>query len=185
MSEHESQITVIGPDTQIKGEMTFERTARILGRFEGQVSSGGELQVGSTAECVASLDASTVVVDGNVEGNVAARDRIQLNSTARVNGDVVAEKLIVAEGASFNGRCCVGPEAVAELQARNGSADAHAGHSREQVAPQGRPAERPLPEVKTTTNGSAFDWVGTTGNGETGKDTNGWGPRTNAADGAA
>ena len=45
-----------------------------------------------------------------------ARDRIQLNSTARVNGDVVAEKLIGAEGASFNGRCCVGPEAVAEMR---------------------------------------------------------------------
>ena len=50
MSEHE-QITVIGPDTRIKGEMSFERTARILGRFEGKVTTSGELQVGASAHC--------------------------------------------------------------------------------------------------------------------------------------
>ncbi|MDQ7012262.1 MAG: polymer-forming cytoskeletal protein [Planctomycetota bacterium] len=192
MSEHEPQITVIGPDTQIKGEMTFERTARILGRFEGKITSGGELQVGATAECVASLDATTIIVDGHVEGNVAASDRIQLNSTARVNGDVVAEKLIVAEGASFNGRCCVGPEAVAELQTRNAAAaspDARAQQPRENGTTQSRPVERPIPEVKPAgTNAAAFDWVGKAGNGEANEvsnGTNGWGPRTTAADGAA
>ena len=183
MSEHESQITVIGPDTHIKGEMSFERTARILGRFEGMVTSGGELQVGASAECTASLEAETVIVDGHVEGNVMARDRIQLNSTARVNGDVVAEKLIVAEGASFNGRCCVGPEAVAEMRTRAGATEA-------------RPTERPIPETKTTktidskateAKASAFDWVGKSGGtDEERQTTGGWGPRsTTVADGAA
>ena len=188
MSEHESQITVIGPDTHIKGEMSFERTARILGRFEGQVTSGGELQVGASAECTASLEAETVIVDGHVEGNVMARDRIQLNSTARVTGDVVAEKLIVAEGASFSGRCCVGPEAVAEMRTRIGTTET-------------RPTERPVPETKTTgttenrtidskateAKASAFDWVGKSGGTDEERQTSGgWGPRsTTVADGAA
>ena len=181
MSEHESQITVIGPDTFIKGEMTFERTARILGRFEGVVSSGGELQIGASAECTASLEAETVIVDGHVEGNVMARDRIQLNSTARVNGDVVAEKLIVAEGASFNGRCCVGPEAVAEMRARNAAPEARP------AAKDARPADRPTPEVKTVgTKPSSFDWVGKAGASDEGRQAaSGWGPRSTVADGAA
>jgi len=184
MTEQEQQVTVIGPDTQIKGEMTFERTAKILGRFEGHVTSGGELQVGATAHCTASLDAATVIVDGQVEGNIAARDLIQLNRSARVSGDVVAEKLVVAEGASFSGRCCVGPDAVAEMQAKD------AANGVTQATPQlQRTGERPTVEVKANSNGaSAFDWVGKQGDAggalEQGK-SSGWGPRTAATDGAA
>ena len=191
MSEHESQITVIGPDTHIKGEMSFERTARILGRFEGQVTSGGELQVGASAECTASLEAETVIVDGHVEGNVMARDRIQLNSTARVTGDVVAEKLIVAEGASFSGRCCVGPEAVAEMRTRIGTTETRP--IPETRTTDNRTTEPRTTEAKTTeartTDGkaSAFDWVGKSGGtDEERQSSGGWGPRsTTVADGAA
>ena len=35
--------TVIGADTHIKGDMTFETTARLLGTFEGKIASKGEL----------------------------------------------------------------------------------------------------------------------------------------------
>jgi cytoskeletal protein CcmA (bactofilin family) len=141
MSEHE-QITVIGPDTRIKGEMSFERTARILGRFEGKVTTSGELQVGSSAHCQAALEAGTVIVDGTVDGDILARERVQLNGSARVNGDVVAEKLIVAEGASFSGHCRVGPEAVKNASSPKAPS----------VVEETRAAAKPT--------GPKFDWVG-------------------------
>src|SRR5204863_1119835 len=46
-----------------------------------------------------------------VEGNVTARERIQLNTKARVMGDLVANTLVVADGASFVGHCRVGGDA--------------------------------------------------------------------------
>ncbi len=67
--------TVIGPDTQIKGDMVFESTARILGKFEGSISSKGELQIANGASCKAAVEASKVLVDGDVEGNLIARER--------------------------------------------------------------------------------------------------------------
>lgn len=164
MSDQETQITVIGPDTRIKGEMSFERTARILGQFEGRVQSTGELQIGTSAQCQATLEASTVIVDGTVEGNIVARDRIQLNGSARVNGDVVAEKLVVAEGASFNGRCRVGPEAVAE-------AERNTPEPRATAAPRVAPSE----PAESTNGGASFDWVESkSAPTPTGA---GWGPR--------
>jgi len=111
MPEALSSMTVIGPDTQIKGELTFDTAARILGRVEGKVTSKGELQIGETAVCKAALDAGKVTIDGTVEGNVSARERVQLNGKARVTGDISALTLVVAEGASFVGHCRVGPEA--------------------------------------------------------------------------
>lgn len=109
----EMQTTVIGKDAKIKGEMTFEQSARILGTFEGKIIAKGDVQVGEGAICRASVDATTVMVDGLIEGDVIARERVELTSKARVKGDLCATALVVADGASFVGHCRVGPEATA------------------------------------------------------------------------
>jgi cytoskeletal protein CcmA (bactofilin family) len=106
-----TQMTVIGPDTQIKGEMTFNSTAKLMGMFEGKITAKGELQVAEGATCKASVDAGKVMVDGVVEGNVTATERVQLNAKSRMKGDLVALRLIVAEGAAFTGHVSVGPDA--------------------------------------------------------------------------
>lgn len=112
MAEIGSQTTVIGADTKIKGDMSFDGTARILGSFEGSISAKGELQIAESATCRATVEAGKVMVDGNVEGNMTARERVELTAKARVKGDVVAARLVVAEGASFTGHCTVGTDAV-------------------------------------------------------------------------
>lgn len=109
----EAQTTVIGRDAKIKGEMTFEQSARILGTFEGKISAKGEVQVGEGAVCRASVEATTVMVDGLIEGDVLARERVELTAKARVKGDLCAAALVVADGASFVGHCRVGPDATA------------------------------------------------------------------------
>jgi cytoskeletal protein CcmA (bactofilin family) len=172
MSDHDAQITVIGPDTRIKGEMSFERTARLLGHFEGRVTTPGELQIGASAHCKAALEAGTLIVDGQVEGDVLARERVQLNGTAKVVGDIVAERLIVSEGASFSGHCRIGPEAVAAAKPKPGVAIA-----------QPKPLA-PLPEPKAAT-GPKFDWVGQPVTTDAASKT-GWGPvHRQPAEGAA
>lgn len=114
MSEAQSNMTVIGQGTHIKGEMSFDRTARILGSFEGKVSSAGEIQIGDSALCKADVEAATVLVDGTVEGNIIATDRVQLNAGAKVVGDITAPTMIVASGATIIGACRVGGQASAK-----------------------------------------------------------------------
>ena len=117
MAESISNTTVIGTDTIIKGEMTFESSAKILGKFEGKLTAKGELQVGQGAQCKATVDAGTIIIDGEIEGNVTARERAKLNSSAKVIGDITAKTLIVAEGATFTGRCHVGADALERIAA--------------------------------------------------------------------
>lgn len=119
----ESQMTVIGADTRIKGEMSFDTTARLLGQFEGKIHAKGELQVADGAQCRASVDAGKVVVDGMVEGNVSAREKIELTARAKMKGDIAAAKLVVAEGATLQGHVTVGPEA-AKMAAATGAVEA-------------------------------------------------------------
>lgn len=108
----DSEITIVGSDSHFKGELTFERTAKINGKFDGTINGKGELQVSQNALCNASVQAGAVSVDGRVEGNVQANDTVRLNGSGVVKGDITAAKMVMQEGASFYGVCAVGPDAA-------------------------------------------------------------------------
>ncbi len=133
-----TQTTVIGADTHIKGDMTFDGTARLLGTFEGTITAKGELQIAQGATCKAAVDAAKVTVDGDVDGNVTARDRVELTAKAKMKGDVVASRLVVAEGASFVGHCTVGPEAAKNFKHDGAHVEPKVG-----VTPRPDPAGKP------------------------------------------
>lgn len=116
------EMTVIGADTLIRGEMTFTGSARILGRFEGKIHSQGRVEIGQTAECKANVEAGTIIVDGVIEGDVIAHERLELRGTSQIRGDLTAAKLVASEGASFTGQCSVGPEAVKNVKSMGDAA---------------------------------------------------------------
>ncbi|MCC6682288.1 MAG: polymer-forming cytoskeletal protein [Phycisphaeraceae bacterium] len=115
------ETTVVGADSHFKGELTFERTAKIIGRFDGKISGNGILNVAPNAQCKADVTASGVQVDGNIEGNVACKDTVKLNGSGVVRGDITAAKMVMAEGAAFYGMCNVGPESSKQPAGRGGS----------------------------------------------------------------
>lgn len=141
MAESSNNVTVIGPDTHIKGEMSFDNNCKLLGRFEGTIRAKGDLHVAEGATCRAEVHTSNIAIDGTVEGNVTATEKIQLNAKSKMTGDLVAGKLIVSEGATFDGHVSVGPEAIkaATGEAGRGGATGKAqgqGQSQSQGQPQ-------------------------------------------------
>lgn len=130
MAEGQSNETIIGADTIIKGDMTVESRARILGVFEGTIRAKGHIQVADKGRCKASVEAGLIHVDGVVEGNMTAKDKVELNASAKVKGDLVAPKLVVAEGAAFTGHVNVGPDA-----AKGGASGAAGGGAPQKDAP--------------------------------------------------
>jgi len=104
--------TIIGPDANFKGEMTFDKGMRIHGRMEGKITTAGRVHVAKEAKVQADVDAGSLLVEGEVHGNLAASDRIELKNSARYEGDLRASKLVVEEGAVFSGHVTVGPDAV-------------------------------------------------------------------------
>lgn len=143
------EMTVIGPDTQIKGEMYFEKSARILGTFEGKIAAQGEVQIGSGAQCNAAVEAERIIVDGNVNGPIIARDRLTLTANAKVQGDLTAGTLVVAEGASFVGQCNVGPHAQ-ELGKKAGNTERTTQHqttTQPSTAPSSQSEPKPAMDI--------------------------------------
>jgi len=105
-------LTVLGADAKFKGELTLEGVGKIHGVFEGSIRAG-ELQISEGATCHASVEGNTILIEGTHQGDLVARDCLQLSNRANVQGDVTATALAVAQGATFIGRCIVGPDALA------------------------------------------------------------------------
>lgn len=103
--------TVIGADAIFKGELAFEKGVRVDGRVEGKIATKGHLAVSQGGQLQADVDAGSIIIEGEVKGNLTAGDRVELRKSARLKGDITASKLLVMEGAAFNGHCSIGPEA--------------------------------------------------------------------------
>ena len=104
--------TILGPDANFKGELSFDKGMRLMGKFEGKVNTPGRIHVAKEAKMSADVEAGGIVVEGEVHGNLSANDRIEMKNSARYEGDLRASKLIVEEGAAFSGHVTVGPDAV-------------------------------------------------------------------------
>jgi len=104
--------TIIGPDASFKGELTFEKGMRLMGKFEGRITTTGRVHIAKEARMQAEVESGAIIVEGEVKGNLTASDRIELKQTARLEGDLRATKMTVEEGAVFSGHVTIGPDAV-------------------------------------------------------------------------
>lgn len=91
--------------SHFKGELSFEETFRIDGRFEGKIPSGSELVIGDSAEVDAEIRVERVSINGALKGSVHATERIEIHPRARVTADLHAPVLRIEEGAYFQGSC--------------------------------------------------------------------------------
>jgi cytoskeletal protein CcmA (bactofilin family) len=132
--------TILGPDATFKGELSFEKGLRLQGKFEGKINTAGKLHVAREAKMQADVEAGAITVEGDVRGNLSAADRIELKASARYEGDLRASKLVVDEGAAFNGHVTVGPDAV-----KGGGPRPQGGGQQQQRPAPSAPQQQPQP----------------------------------------
>ncbi len=107
-NDHNQQIdTLIGAHSVITGELSFEGSVRIDGRFKGNIHADkdGTLIVSEGAIIQGEVRVPSLVLHGTIDGNVFTKEKLQLGSTGCLNGDVQYNILSLAEGSSINGRC--------------------------------------------------------------------------------
>jgi len=91
--------------TEFNGELRFRDTFRIDGRLKGKVVSDNTLIVGESGQVEADIDCGVVSIRGVVTGRVQGRQRIEVLAGARVQATLVSPRLVIEEGAFFQGEC--------------------------------------------------------------------------------
>jgi cytoskeletal protein CcmA (bactofilin family) len=61
------------------------------------------LTIGPNGRIKAQVFAKSVIVLGEVTGNVTASDKVDIRDNGSVDGDIVAPRVAIAEGAHFRG----------------------------------------------------------------------------------
>lgn len=103
----QEQEKLLDVDAAMSGSLVFRDPVnlRINGKFEGTLETKGNLIIGQTAVVKAGITGDDIVVAGRIKGEITARKRLTLMPTAVVEGQVRAAKLIVNEGALWEGTC--------------------------------------------------------------------------------
>jgi cytoskeletal protein CcmA (bactofilin family) len=93
----------IGSGLTIKGELTAGEDVTIDFAFEGVIDlPGHRLIVAEGSRVQATVTAKAVAVHGRLDGHISA-ERVEVAPTAVVEGSVVAQHLIVQDGAHLTG----------------------------------------------------------------------------------
>lgn len=116
------QVTLLAEGTHLDGTLEATQDVRVAGRVTGRVRAGGRIIVAAGGHVEGDLEAAGAEIAGTVLGDVTVSERLVLRPTARLEGHVTAGRLIVEEGAIFNGECRTGaiPAPVVEPAATNG-----------------------------------------------------------------
>lgn len=96
--------------SHVHGELRFETSFRVDGKFTGTVVAEGDLIVGESGEVEGELRVGRVFVSGTIRGNVQARQRVQITPGGKVFADIVTPSLVIEDGAIFEGRCSMSRE---------------------------------------------------------------------------
>jgi cytoskeletal protein CcmA (bactofilin family) len=107
--------------SSFRGELEFEDTMRIDGRFNGKIMTKNELIVGESAQIEGEIHAGRIAISGTVVGKIIAAQRVEIHRNGKVYSDIDTPALIIEEGAIFQGNCVMGdkkPALVTNIAAK-------------------------------------------------------------------
>ncbi len=98
---------ILDVDAAMSGSLTFRDPVnlRINGKFEGTLETKGSLVIGPNATVNAYIIGDEIVIAGRIKGEVLAKQKLILMPTAVVEAKARTSKLVVNEGAVFEGTC--------------------------------------------------------------------------------
>jgi cytoskeletal protein CcmA (bactofilin family) len=94
----------IGKSIVIRGEVSGSEDLAVEGQVEGKIELRDHiLTVGSNGHVHAHILAKSIIVLGQVRGNLTADEKVDIREKGSVEGDIVAPRVAIADGANFRG----------------------------------------------------------------------------------
>lgn len=104
-TEAGTELNLIAAGTVFEGKLRTPGSIRIDGRIVGEVTATQNISIGSSGDVDGNMSAKNVTIGGKIKGTIVAQEKLVFESKAVVRGDIRAAKLVIDEGASFDGKC--------------------------------------------------------------------------------
>lgn len=97
-------VSVIGESLHFKGELSAGEDLIIEGTVEGRINQGKCcLTLKPNGRIIADVNATKIFIDGSVQGDLRATVSVTIRATGKVTGNIVAPRVALEDGATFNG----------------------------------------------------------------------------------
>jgi len=106
-NEVSGELSLVGSGTVIEGKIKTEGSIRIDGKLHGDLHARVNIAVGEHGVIEGNVSAKNVSLAGKVSGTVTATDKLVLEGKSVMKGDIRASRLVVDEGAMFDGHCAM------------------------------------------------------------------------------
>lgn len=105
MAEGTSNQNIFAQGTKMVGDLSSQGDLRIDGIVEGNIKTTGKVVVGKSGSIKGTLNGSDAYFEGKFSGKLTLSGTLTLKASAYIEGEVVATKLAVEPGATFNVTC--------------------------------------------------------------------------------
>lgn len=140
--------TTIAKSCSLEGSITASGDILIHGSFKGEVQGAASLVVAESGKIEAQLRARSITVAGSVEGDLFAQEKIELKPSAKLLGNITAPKILIQEGATFEGQVFMKDPGKHPTPAKAGGGGEAEAKSKEEKKPA------PQPQGSNTPKGS-------------------------------
>lgn len=106
------QHNIIGASTVVEGTLRSSGNVNISGTVNGNVEVEGRTMVMAGGVVDGEVVSTSAEIAGTVKGQVVVRERLVLKGSAVIEGDIRTGKLVIEDGATFNGKCQMGQGAA-------------------------------------------------------------------------
>lgn len=127
----EHRRSVLSPSMTLKGDISGTEDLVLEGKMEGTINlPKNEVLIGSDGQVKADVTALKVTVEGRVLGDVRGSERVVVKNSGRIEGNIVAPRVVLEDGCQFKGSV--------EMNIESGSSASTASRPQEQSGSKAR-----------------------------------------------
>lgn len=99
-----AKVAMIGEGIIISGDVKANGNLKVEGRIEGRsIQCSQEIEIGEAGQVSANVMGKVVKVSGVVAGDIGGSEKVLISRTGRVQGNIIAPRVQLEDGALFRG----------------------------------------------------------------------------------
>lgn len=111
-----TELNFLGGGTVVDGTVRTNNSIRIDGKIKGKLICKNTLTVGVNGEVEGEIEAKNAIIGGKIKGKIKVAEKLVLESKSILIGDLKASKLLIDDGAVFEGTSDMGKKETVPLE---------------------------------------------------------------------
>jgi cytoskeletal protein CcmA (bactofilin family) len=107
-TEMTETINTIGAGTIVTGDIQSKGDIRLDGILKGSVNTSGKVVLGKEGIIEGDVVCNSADISGTIKAKITVSQLLSLKATAKLNGEIITNKLSIEPGAAFTGSCSMG-----------------------------------------------------------------------------